>query len=312
MRKLLVICGPTATGKTTLALSIAKTLAGEIISADSRHVYKGTNIITGKDIPPEATFHKNKLGGYYQTKYTKIWGLDMIDIGEEYSISQYSKFAQKLINYLRKKGILPILVGGSGLYVKSVVDNLSLVNVPRNKKLRTKLAALSTLQLQKKLLLLNPNKFSSLNSSDIQNRLRLYRAIEISLYQVKHKSKQADLPLYDSLLIGLTASKKIISNKIKSRVLNRFTSGQKEARYIINNSNKSKQALSAIGYPSWKQFLEGKLSKPQFLSVWHKQELKYAKRQMTWFKKDKRIIWFDISSPDYLKDVENTVKKWYS
>ena len=141
MNKLLVICGPTSTGKTTLAVDLAKKFNGELISADSRQVYKGMDIGTGKDLPKGA---KIKLPwfqkyGYYELNGVKIWGYDLAAPRHEFNVAQYIKFAERLISDISKRGKTPILVGGTGLYIKAVIDGISTASIPKNNLLRKNL-----------------------------------------------------------------------------------------------------------------------------------------------------------------------------
>jgi tRNA dimethylallyltransferase len=134
--KLLVICGPTSTGKTILAISLAKKFNGEIVSADSRQVYKGLDIGTGKDLPKNAKIKYlwMKKFGFYEIKGIKIWGYDLADPRHSFSVSQYLRFAERVISDISKRGKLPILVGGTGLYIKGVVDGIPTAEIPKNKK----------------------------------------------------------------------------------------------------------------------------------------------------------------------------------
>src|SRR3990167_9640413 len=151
--KLLVILGPTATGKTDLALKLAKEFSGELISADSRQVYKGLNIGTGK-IPSgiskyQITIYKKEK--YWKINGIKVWMYDLVDARRQYNVYHFVKDAEKLIEDVYKKGKLPILVGGTGLYIKALIDGLNNLNVPINKSLRRELEKLSLFQLQKRL-----------------------------------------------------------------------------------------------------------------------------------------------------------------
>ena len=133
MNKLLVICGPTSTGKTTLAIALAKKFNGELISTDSRQVYKGMDIGTGKDLPEGAKFKLPwfQKYGYYEVGGTKIWGYDLADPRHEFSVAQYIKFAERIISDVLKRGKSPVLVGGTGLYIRGVVDGIATAGVPK-------------------------------------------------------------------------------------------------------------------------------------------------------------------------------------
>lgn len=203
MNKVLVICGPTATGKTKLALELAKEFNGELISADSRQVYLGNDIETGKD--------KDLIGN------SRIWLLDIIKSNEDFSVSQWRKLASEAIKDILSRGKLPIVVGGSGLYLKALVQNLANVDVPQDLELRK--SNKSVVELFDYLKSVDPVKAKSLNNSDKNNPRRLIRAIEISK-GVPFQGPERG-PLYKYLQIGLTASKEYLEEKIRERVIKR-------------------------------------------------------------------------------------------
>jgi tRNA dimethylallyltransferase len=320
--KLLVICGPTATGKTKLALRLAKTINGEIISSDSRQVYTGLDIGTGKDIPPHSKImlRNSKFGGVYDFGGVLVWGYDLVDPQKEFSVAQYLKIIQKIIKNIQKKGKTPILVGGTGFYIKAVVDGIPTVAIPRNKKLRQKLADKKVEELFEILAQLDSAKAASMNLSDRKNSRRLVRAIEIAQWMIDRKSfyKPENALLknqqFDVCFIGLTAPTDFLGQKIKKRVGERIRLGiEKEIKRLLAlGVGWEKQALNSLGYRQWKDYFEGKMSKEEVIQKWIGDEIKYAKRQMTWFKKDKRIIWFDITKKNYEEEVEKRVKRWYS
>ena len=199
MNKLLVICGPTAMGKTSLAIRIAKKLtasgpegsgpAGEIVSADSRQVYSGMDIGTGKDLPAGAKIRYPwfRKYGFYEVDGVKIWGYDITDPRHEFSVAQYLKIAHHIIDDIAKRKKFPILVGGTGLYIKGVIDGIPTAAVPPSESLRKNLEE-SVDELYEKLSQMDSLKAASLNSSDRRNPRRLIRAIEIAQYQLTQKN----------------------------------------------------------------------------------------------------------------------------
>lgn len=302
MNKLLVICGPTATGKTSLALHLAKELDGELVSADSRQVYKGMDIGTGKDLP----------------KGVKIWGYDLISPKKEFSVAQYVKEAKAIIDSIWKRGKLPILVGGTGLYIKSVVDGIPTISVPKNKSLRRSLEKRSAKELFETLAQIDAIKAASMNYSDKRNPRRLIRAIEIAQWQLKkgrRKIFKKSIPKEEipTLMIGLRTKKKFLYKKIEQRVEARVRAGiEEEIRALLKSGVSWKhQSMDSLGYKQWKDFFEGKKKKEQIIKKWEKEECKYTKRQMTWFKRDRRINWFDINKKGWKGDIEKLAKKWY-
>ena len=299
MKKLLVICGPTATGKTALAIKLAKKFDGEIVSADSRQVYKGMDIGMGKewgDVP--------------------IHGYDLVDPRREFSVSKYLKFARKILKDIWRRGKLPILVGGTGLYIKGVIDGIPTVEVPRNNELRKRLEEKSADELFESLSQLDAVRAGSMNSSDRKNPRRLVRAIEVAQWNLGHgvKCLTSDILHPTSVLvIGLTAAKEPLNKRIEDRVGERVKAGiKKEIESLLKNGvSWDDQSMMSFGYRQYRDFFEGEVPEEVVVSEWTREEQKYVKRQMTWFKKDKRVGWFDIFEVDYQKKVEKMVAKWY-
>ncbi|QQG42060.1 MAG: tRNA (adenosine(37)-N6)-dimethylallyltransferase MiaA [Candidatus Woesebacteria bacterium] len=320
MKKLLVICGPTSTGKTSLAIKIANKLNGEIVSADSRQVYKMMNIGTGKDLPVNSKLIINnlKLGGFYKIEDVPVWGYDLADPKGEFSVAQYLKIAHRIIDDISIRGKLPILVGGTGLYIKGVIDGIGTASVPKNNKLRKNLEGKTADELYENLSQLDSLKAGSLNSSDKRNPRRLIRAIEIAQYQLTKKTPPSAHHTignnFDVMYVGLTAPKEFVDRKIVKRVIDRVDKGIKtEIENLLKNGvSWDDQAMMAMGYGLWRDYFEGDVSEDTILTEWARDEVQYAKRQMVWFKKDDRIKWFDITDPEYPNNVENLIQKWYN
>ena len=318
--KLLVICGPTSTGKTTLAIDLAKKINGEIISADSRQVYRGMDIGTGKDLPKGV---KIKLPwfqkyGYYEVGGVKIWGYDLADPRHEFNVAQYIKFAERVILDIIKRGKAPILVGGTGLYIRGVVDGIPTASVPKNNLLRKNLEKMPPGELFEKLAQMDSLKAGQMNASDKKNPRRLIRAIEVAMWKINNikkekemESRKKDLTVN---LIGLTAPEKLIFKRIKLRVAERVTAGiKKEVQDLLKKHvTWEMPSMSSMGYRQWKDYFGNGRSQAEVVREWETEEKKYVKRQMVWFKKDKRIRWFNITSADYPENVEKLVEKWYS
>lgn len=364
MKKLLVIVGPTATGKTNLALHLAKILDGELLSADSRQVYKELNIGTGKDIPPNSKFlvENTDLGkrgiGFYLIDGVKIWGYDLVSPKEEFSVSHYLVFADSILKDIWNRGKLPILVGGTGLYVKAVVDGIETATIPKDESLREFLLKKSADELFELLAQIDSVKAASLNVSDRKNPHRLIRSIEVAKWKLDAKnrdleSKEAvtetdEAPLAnasgvfssrfgakpseaensshsptssrswfsakeDKLFIGLTALQSDLYRRVTERVNERVKKGiEKEIAALIGNGvGWDMQSMNTLGYKEWKAYFKGEKNKEMVIEQWKYDEKKYIKRQLTWFKKDLRINWFDISKNTWKKAVDNTAWKWY-
>lgn len=285
MDKLLVICGPTATGKTNLAFNLAKKFNGELVSADSKMVYKYMDIGTGKD----------------KDKYGTIFGYDLVNPNEEFSVSHYIKFAENKIEKIIDQKKLPILVGGTGLYIKALLNGIETIEIKPNKKLRKEYSTKSAVELFEILKKINPQKANSLNESDRKNPRRLIRAIEI-FSQISEHNIIVSKPRYDVLMIGLQAPKEILKEKIAKRVDERVNLGfEKEIGFLRQNNFWEGAPKFTLGYKDWPD-----------IKKWKLEEFKYAKRQITWFKKDQRINWFNITHKNYEKEVEKLIRKWYA
>lgn len=306
MKKILVICGPTATGKTALGIKMAKKFNGEIISADSRQVYKYMDIGTGKEWNNEV----------------KIWGYDLVDPRKKYSVSEYFKEIKIIITDIWSRNKLPILVGGTGLYIKSLIDGIPTVDIPRNDNLRNNLEKMTTDELFEKLATLDGTKAASLNLSDRKNSRRLIRAIEVAVWNIENETQKQVVESRKSVLdsnvdvlqVGITSDLNTISKNIKKRVDKRMNDGFiDEVELLLKMGISWKfQSMNSLGYRESEAFFKEGLTYEEFIEQWERDELKYAKRQMTWFKKDKRIKWFDASDIDLVSKVENSVQKWYS
>ncbi|OGC52085.1 tRNA (adenosine(37)-N6)-dimethylallyltransferase MiaA [candidate division WWE3 bacterium RBG_16_37_10] len=319
MQKVLVVCGPTATGKTKLALRLAKKINGELISADSRQVYRGMDIGTGKELPvnlkPQISDlkYRGEPIVFYSILGVKVWGYDLVSPTRQFNVAQYKRFADKILKSIVDRGKLPIIVGGTGLYIKAVVDDISTINVPANRSLRRSLANKSVDELYNLLSRFDPIKSASLNTSDRKNPRRLIRAIEVVSYGEKGRRSLKKDSKFDTLFIGLTLPKHIRNDNINKRVHKRLHQGIiAEIKKLLNSGVKwSDQSMCSIGYKELRGYFESKLTLEEVVKKWKDAEHNYAKRQITWFKRDQRINWFDVSKKDYLRNMENMVEKWY-
>lgn len=328
--KVLVICGPTAAGKTSLAVGLGKQFKGELISADSRQVYKGMDIGTGKDLPKNAEFRiKNKELGVKERNYTlghyffddiPVWLLDIVKPGYRFSVADYVKCANVVIQDIWQRGKLPILVGGTGFYIKAVIGGIGSLGVEPDWELRRELEKYSLIELQKRLKKLAPERFQKMNQSDQQNPRRLIRAIEIALAGGQ-KSDVHSLKA-DILMIGLKAGYKILYQRIDKRVKARIKRGiKKEIEALLRSYTFDNSVLgTTLGYQEWRPFFEKKETEDEVIQKWKFAEHAYARRQMTWFRKalrraqdkNKKIIWFDITKRSFEKKIAKRVREWYS
>ncbi len=318
MDKLLIICGPTATGKTKLALELAKKFNGEIVSADSRQVYKGLDILTGKDLPENINQqtlnikyqYKDKKYQlpFYEINGIKLWMYDVVKFDEEFSVGHYQAIASQLIKDIYMSGKLPIVVGGTGLYIRSLAQDLSTLHIPPDYSLRKKFENNSVEELQKYLQKVEFSKWENMNQSDRSNPRRLIRAIEVAKWQKVHKLKKEKPLTRDILWIGLTASTTILNQRIGERTRARWTGGALDEVKKLNVN----KVPPILGLNQVRNFFEGKITAETAIGEWSKSEFDYAKRQITWFKKQPDVHWFDITDPTCASKVGRIIRKWYT
>lgn len=283
---LIVVLGPTAVGKSDLAVKIAEKFNGEIISADSRQVYKGLNIGTGKITEKEMRGIKHYL-------------LDVIDTKDKFSVIDFKRLGEQAIEEIKSKGKIPILCGGTGFYIQNLVDNISLPEVSPNEVLRKELDEKSTQDLFEILYKLDP---SYADKIDKNNKRKLIRAIEIGKETGKIPEVKNSETKYRPIFIGLTLPSILLKERIINRLNKRIEQGMVEEVIDLHENGLSYQRMDELGleYRYISKFLQKKLNfddmkKKLKTEIWH-----YAKRQMTWFKRDKRIVWF---SPQDEKDI---------
>ncbi|TSC94577.1 MAG: hypothetical protein CEN87_418 [Parcubacteria group bacterium Licking1014_1] len=307
--KLIVILGPTASGKTDLSIKLAKKFNGEIVSADSRQVYKGMDIGTGK-------ITKKEMQG------VPHYLLDVANPKTRFTVSQFQKLALKAINKIHKKNKIPFLVGGTGFYIQSVVDDIVIPEVKPDWKLRKKLEKLNTEQLFKKLKKLDPKRTESIDKS---NPRRLIRALEIVLKTGKAVPLTSDVaqiglrrtsPALRVLKIGIKKSNKELKKNIYKRLLKRL-----ENNVLINEVEKLHNPPAGGPGLSWKrleefgleyrfvaQYLQNKIAYKEMIDKIQKESEHFTKRQMTWFKRDKKIYWIK-NCKKAEKSIKNFINK---
>lgn len=312
MSKLLCIVGPTSTGKTDLAIYIAKKLNGEIISADSRQVYKGLDIGTGKMSSEGLSVTKKQ--NCWEIDGIKIWMYDVVDPNIQYTVSRFVKDANFFLENVVTSGKLPIIVGGTGLYIKAITEGLPNLEVPIDKNLRIKLENLSLLDLQNKLKKISIEKWNSMNYSDQQNPRRLVRAIELYMLKKGIKIKKKMKSKYDILKIGLTASRGVLYKRSDERVIKRINKGMIDEALSLQEQGMSFQRFKQLGleYGVLADYLDGKInSKDILINTLQLKIHGYIRRQQTWFKKEENVHWFNIISKDCFNKIEKNVRKWY-
>lgn len=305
---MLVIYGPTATGKTALSISLAKKLNGEIISADSRQVYKGLDIGTGK-VSFDSKVEKHE--GYWIVDGAKIHGFDLVDPEENFSAADFLKFASKTIAQITHTNKLPIVVGGTGFYIKALTSGIDSFGIPQNQKLRKKLEKLSPDELYQKLNEMDWRRAKSMNESDRANPRRLIRAIEIASYNIKPKTTGHVTGNF--LLIGLTAPNKFLYTRVDAWVKDHLKHAMVEETEKLLKSGVDPRWLDQLGlYYRWlTKLVLGELPRAEAIERLTFDGHNFIRRQKTWFLKFKGIKLFDISQPDWQHKLEKTVKDWY-
>jgi tRNA dimethylallyltransferase len=274
---LIAIVGPNASGKTSLSIKLAKKFNGEIISADSRQVYKGMDIGTGKATKQEQGMVKHHL-------------LDITSPQREYNVSHFKRDALKAIKKIQKKGKFPFLVGGTGFWIQAIVDNIDFPNVKPNKKLRRQLGKKSTVQLLKLLKKLDPKRAKII---DNKNSYRLIRAVEIVKATKKAIPKLKTSSPFKTLILGVTHPRKKLYQHINNRLKIRFKQGMIAEVNKLHQQGVSWKRLYNFGleYRYISLFLQNKLNRKAMEEQLKNAINHYAKRQMTWFGRDKRIHW---------------------
>lgn len=311
MNKILVITGPTAIGKTDLALYLAKKISGELISCDARQVFRGLDLGTGK--LPSRGVEYQKYDGFWEMDKVKVWMLDIVSPVKRYDVVEFTKGARKAISDIQGRDRLPIIVGGSGLYLKALLYGLS-DNYKINKALRGELERLSLEEVQQKIISLSPALFYALNNSEQNNKRRLIRHIEKLTAENPASKSSLNLNKSDILIIGLTAPKDVLDSRIDQRVDKRIEVGMIEEAENLYKNGLSIKRMRELGleYRILAEYLEKKLTLVEMVEMLKIKIHQYAKRQLTWFKKQPNINWFDISEKSTENKVEKKVVSWYN
>ena len=281
--KVLVIVGPTASGKSALAWELAQKYNGELISADSRQVYRGLDIGTGKEKYPQHL-------------------IDVADPKEDYNVSHFVADATKAIEDISARGKLPIIVGGTGFWVDSLTCGYELPEVEPQQELRRELEKKSAGELFAQLQDLDPARSKHI---DKHNKRRLIRAIELVIATGKPTPQLRKTARYDALFLGIKISKEELNHRIEKRLRNRLQQGLIEETQKLYDSGVSWERLEAFGleYRSVARHLQAITSKDELYKELLHAIQQYAKRQVTWFKRNKNIHWIvDVQDGEKLVD----------
>ena len=294
MQKMITILGPTASGKTSLAAALAARIDAEIISADSRQVYRGMTIGTGKDLDDYR--QGDRLIPYHL--------IDICEPGTKYNLFQYQQDFHLIYNNIVARGVRPILCGGTGLYIESVLKGYALSPVPQNQALRDKLADKSLAELTEMLEDLKRRNHSVMhNRTDVDTAQRAIRAIEIETYNLEHPTDNRTLPPIDSVIIGVDINREERRRKITQRLKQRLEEGMvDEIRQLLDRGIAPENLIYyGLEYKFVTEYVIGKTSYEEMFRQLEIAIHQFAKRQMTWFRGMERrgftIQWIDALDP---------------
>lgn len=299
--KLFILMGPTAVGKTSISIDLAKKLNGEIISADSMQIYKYMDIGTAKVKP-------------YEMNGVPHYLIDIIYPDENFTVSDYKRMATKYIKKINQENKLPIVVGGTGLYINSLVYKLNFASVPPNEEVRRKLDIFDNEHLHAKLLEVDINSGERISIND---RKRIIRALEIWEVSGKtpsefNKNFREETDEYDLVMVCLNMDREKLYQRINDRVDIMIEEGLvEEVKNILNMGyNKDLVSMQGIGYKEIIMYLENKINLDEAINLIKQGSRNYAKRQLTWFKRDNRIKWIDINNFESTDDISRNIQDY--
>ncbi len=299
---IITILGPTATGKTRIAAHVAYALNGEIISADSRQVYRGMSIGTGKDLQEYTV--KRKTIPYHL--------IDILEAGEKYNVFQFKRDFYAAYEQIKAKNRVPVVCGGSGMYLEAILRNYTLVEVPENKELRTMLQSYSMEELT---LMLKQYKNYLHNKTDVDTKKRAIRAIEIAEYYKSHQVQSDNYPELKSLTIGINIPRELRRERISKRLAERIKQGMiEEVEQLLSKGVKPDDLVYyGLEYKYITEFLLGKYNYDEFYKKLETAIHQFAKRQMTYFRGMERrgvpIKWIDGTKS--LEEMVNEIVQLY-
>ena len=310
MQPMITILGPTASGKTPLAAALAGKIGGEIISADSRQVYRRMDIGTGKDL---ADYRLNIKNETLNIRYHLI---DICEPGMKYNLFQYQQDFFDAYQDIRSRGVVPILCGGTGLYIEAVLKGYKLSPVPQNPELRTKLEGKSLDELTQMLVELKAQNGSTMhNKTDVDSCQRAIRAIEIETYNLENPVPRRELPPVDSLIVGVNIDREARREKITRRLKARLEEGMiDEVKGLLDEGIPADDLIYyGLEYKFVTEYIVGKTTYDEMFTRLEIAIHQFAKRQMTWFRgmerRGFRIHWIDALQPMEAK-VNEILRLW--
>lgn len=299
--KVVSIVGPTAVGKTELSIELAKQFNGEIISGDSMQVYKGLDIGTAKIRPEE----QQGIPHYM---------IDIKEPDEDFSVAEFQQNIQTYIRHIHRKSKLPLIVGGSGLYIQAAMYDYQFTNEKRDEQFTKEMEKIIALEgiepLYKRLTEVDPDQAEKIHPN---NHRRIIRALEI--YEItgktmtEHHAEQSKDPLYDVKFVGLDMDRKLLYERINKRVDVMMEQGLlQEVKQLYKEGYAKCQSMRAIGYKEFIPYFEGEQSINRSIELLKRNSRRYAKRQFTWFKNRLPIQWYQLTSSNRINIQENIIK----
>lgn len=285
--KVIVICGPTASGKTALSIELAKRINGEVVSADSMQIYKDMDIGSAKVTKEEMQGIKHYL-------------VDCISPDERYSVANYKLDAKKAIEEILKKGKTPIVVGGTGLYIDALIYEIEYQDIKINESYRRELESIKQNQglevLYERAVKIDPEAMKKISPNDskrIMRVLEIYEATGKNKTEQEAESRLKEIP-YNYKVFAITMDREKLYERINKRVDIMIENGLiEEVKELLKKYKEFPTAMQALGYKEVKEYLDRKLTKQEMIDKIKQESRRYAKRQLTWFRKNKQTIWID-------------------
>lgn len=301
---IIVIVGPTATGKTALAVELAKIYNGEVISVDSMQIYKGMDILTAKPTEEEKQGIRHHL-------------MDFLEPETDFSVADYVKLANIAVDDISSRGKLPVLAGGTGLYINSLIDNIKFDDTTGDKEYRERLLSVAKEKgnhyLWERLLEVDEKSALAVHENNVS---RVIRALEVykktgERLSEHKKSSRLEESRFEPAMIGLTFSdRQMLYDRINKRVDTMIADGLVNEAKGIYCSRNLKTAHQAIGYKELIPYFEGQASLEDCIEKIKMETRRYAKRQLTWFRRDKRINWIEVDKYKNIEEISEKVKKY--
>lgn len=293
MQKAIVIVGTNASGKSGLAVHLAKKFNGEVISADSRQVYTGLDIATGKITEEEMQGVPHHL-------------LDVANPAERYSAADFARDGQKALKDILSRDKLPIIAGGTGFYIDALLNPLLLAAIPPNEDLRVELEEKSAEDLFEQLKTLDPKRAKDIEEKgEASLKRRVIRAIEVALATPERKKELPEVQPFDILWIGIRWDTDVLKERIHARTIQRLEQGLVEEAKNLHESGLSWERMEELGleYKHLADHLREKITQEELITLIDRDDRRYAKRQRTWFKRNKEIQWFEGGKVSKIKSL---------